>query len=158
MRSKTNNTQHSVHPVSVQHSTVHATPGREPRSMCALYARCCYFCTHSCVQTVHLIIFSPIIMLNMCIILGGHHFLWNRGVMNFRKYGNIFVTPPIWWSKILWPPFGATMLKKHVTPMRVAQKIFFFGAISLNKIFIKICSHPKISIFLWPPYFSGAAP
>ena len=25
---------------------------------------------------------------------GGHHFLWNRGVMNFRKYlCNIFVTP-----------------------------------------------------------------
>ena len=39
--------------------------------------------------------------------------------------------------------------------MRVAQKIRIFGAISLNKIFIKICSHPKISwFFLWPPYFS----
>ena len=48
--------------------------------------------------------------------------------------------------------------------MRVAQKICIFGAISLNKIFIKICSHPKISWFccdtpishekfLWPPSF-----
>ena len=48
--------------------------------------------------------------------------------------------------------------------MRVAQKICIFGAFSLNKIFIKICSHPKISSFfcdppiyheqiLWPPTF-----
>ena len=102
--------------------------------------------------------------------LGGHHFLWNRGVMNFRKYlGNIFVTPLFEDQKFYDPPFGATMLKKHVTPMRVAQKICIFGAISLNKIFIKICSHPKISWFfcdppishekiLWPPSFFMAPP
>ena len=36
--------------------------------------------------TVHISSLSP--------CLGGHHFLGNRGVMNFRKYlGNIFVTP-----------------------------------------------------------------
>ena len=39
--------------------------------------------------------------------------------------------------------------------MRVAQKICIFGAISLNKIFIKICNPSKnLLIFLWPPYFS----
>ena len=39
--------------------------------------------------------------------------------------------------------------------MRVVQKMCIFGAISLSKIFIKICSHPKISwFFLWPLYFS----
>ena len=61
--------------------------------------------------------------------LGGHHFLWNRGVMNFRKYlGNIFVTPPIWWSKFYDPPFGATMLKKHVTPnARSAENMHFWS-------------------------------
>ena len=50
-------------------------------------------------------------------------------VMNFRKYlGNIFVTPPIWWSKILWPPSGATMLNKHVTPnARSAENMHFWG-------------------------------
>ena len=49
--------------------------------------------------------------------------------------------------------------------MCVAWKICIIGAISLNKIFIKICSHPIISWFfvtttiscekiLWPPAFS----
>ena len=38
--------------------------------------------------------------------------------------------------------------------MRIARKICILGAISLNKIFIKICSHPIISwFFLWPPLF-----
>ena len=41
----------------------------------------------------------------MCIILGGHHFLWNRGVMNFQKYGNIFVTPYL-------------MIKNFMNPLR----------------------------------------
>ena len=96
-------------------------------------------------------------------LLGGHHFLWNRGVMNFQKYlSNSFVTFPIWWSKMLWPPSRATVFKKHVTP-NAAWKICVLGAISLNKIFIKICSHPIISWFfdppishekiLWPPSF-----
>ena len=36
--------------------------------------------------------------------------------------------------------------------MRAAQKICILGAISLNKIFIKICSHPKnLLIFCDPP-------
>ena len=44
------------------------------------------------------------------------------------------------------------MLKKHVTPK--VQKICIFGAISLNKIFIKICSHPKnLLIFFVTPLF-----
>ena len=39
--------------------------------------------------------------------------------------------------------------------MHVAWKICILGAISLNKIFIKICSHPIISwFFVTPPYFS----
>ena len=37
--------------------------------------------------------------------------------------------------------------------MRVARKICIFGAISLNKIFIKICSHPIISWFFVTPLF-----
>ena len=101
--------------------------------------------------------------------LGGHHFLWNRGVMNFRKYlGNIFVTPLFDDHKFYDPPppSGATMLKKHVTPNARSAENMHFGAISLNKIFIKICSHPIISWFfcdspishekkiLWPPAFS----
>ena len=37
--------------------------------------------------------------------LGGHHFLWNRGVMNFRKYlGSIFVTPLFDDQKFYDPP------------------------------------------------------
>ena len=38
--------------------------------------------------------------------------------------------------------------------MRIEQKICIFGAISLNKIFIKICSHPKISWFFCDPPIS----
>ena len=38
-------------------------------------------------------------------ILGGHYFLWNRGVMNFRKYlGNIFVNPLFDDQKFYDPP------------------------------------------------------
>ena len=37
--------------------------------------------------------------------------------------------------------------------MRVAQKICILRAISLNTIFIKICSHPKISWFFVTPLF-----
>ena len=51
--------------------------------------------------------------------------------------------------------------------MSVAQKICILGAISLNKIFIKICSHPKISCvtppishekILWSPQLFHAPP
>ena len=38
--------------------------------------------------------------------------------------------------------------------MHVVRKICIFGAISLNKIFIKICSHSIISWFCVTPYFS----
>ena len=55
-----------------------------------------------------------------------HHFLWNRGVINFRKYfGNIFV-PPFADQKFYPPPPRATMIRKKyvgLTPMRVAWKI-----------------------------------
>ena len=37
--------------------------------------------------------------------------------------------------------------------MHVAWKICILGAISLNKIFIKICSHPIISWFFYDPLF-----
>ena len=63
-------------------------------------------------------------------------------------------------------PSGATMLKNHATPnarrvewktmetpMRAGWKICIFGAISLNKIFIKIHSHPIISWFFVTPLF-----
>ena len=43
---------------------------------------------------------------------------------------------------------------EETPPMRVARKICILGAISLNKIFIKICSHPIISWFFCdPPLF-----
>ena len=62
--------------------------------------------------------------------------------------------PPIWWSKILWPHSpGATMLKKYVTPNARSAENMHFGAISLNKIFIKIYSHPIISWFFVTPLF-----
>ena len=39
-------------------------------------------------------------------LLGGHHFLWNGGVINFRKYlNNIFVTPPILMIKNFMTPY-----------------------------------------------------
>ena len=67
--------------------------------------------------------------------------------MNFRKYlGNIFVTPYFDDQKFCDPPpFGATMLKKDVNPNARSAENMHFGAISLNKIFIKICSHQIIS-------------
>ena len=94
-------------------------------------------------------------LIKMC-YLGGHHFLWNGGVMNFWKYlGNIFETPYLMIKNFMNPPSGAAMLKKHVTPNACSTENMHFGAISSNKIFIKICSHPIISLFfLWPPYFS----
>ena len=88
--------------------------------------------------------------------LGGHHFLWNRGVMNFRKYlGNIFVTPPIWRSKILWPPpFGATMLKKHVTPnARSAENMHFFVLFHWTKFSSKFVAIQKSLDFFVTPLF-----
>ena len=52
------------------------------------------------------------------------------------------------------PPPGATMLKKYVTPNARSAENVHFGAILLNKIFIKICSHPIISlIFFVTPLF-----
>ena len=43
------------------------------------------------------------------------------------------------------PPPEAAMLKKHVTLTRVTRKICLLGAISLNKIFSKICGYPITS-------------
>ena len=72
--------------------------------------------------------------------------------MNFRKYlRNIFVIPLFDDHKFYDPP-PELQCWRNMCPMHIAQKICIFGAISLNKIFIKICSHPKISwLFLWPP-------
>ena len=76
------------------------------------------------------------------------------GVMNFRRYlANIFVTPPFDDQKFYDLPSRATRLKKHVTLMHVAWKICILGAISCNKIFIKICRQPIIWFF-WDPHFS----
>ena len=63
------------------------------------------------------------------VVKGATIFFGIGGVMNFRKYLSIiFVTPPIWWSKLLWPPSGATMLKKHVTPnAHSAENMHFWG-------------------------------
>ena len=63
-----------------------------------------------------------------------------------RQY---FCDPPYLMIKKIYdpPPPRATMLKKYARSMENMH----FGAISLNKIFIKICSHPIISwFFLWP--------
>ena len=86
----------------------------------------------------------------------GPSFSFEWGVMNFESTTAIFLWPPYLMIKnFMTPPFGATMLKKHVIPnARSAEKICIFGAISLNKISSKICSHPIISwLFLWPPLF-----
>ena len=85
--------------------------------------------------------------------LGGLPFSLEWGVINFRKYlANIFWPLLFDDQKFYDPPPGATMLKKCVTPNARSVENMHFGAISLNKIFIKICSHPIISwFFLWPP-------
>ena len=82
--------------------------------------------------------------------LGGCHFLWNRGSWISKKYlGNLWITP-LFDDQKFYDPQGATM---H--PNMCSMKICIFGAISLNTIFSKICSHPIISwLFLWSPYFS----
>ena len=52
------------------------------------------------------------------------------------------------------PPPGVKMLKKYVTPIARSAENMHFGAISLNKNFIKIWSHPIIpDFFLWHPLF-----
>ena len=52
--------------------------------------------------------------------IGGHEFPKVP-----RQY---FCDPPIWWSKIWWHPFWATMLKKHVTPNAPrAENMHFLG-------------------------------
>ena len=58
--------------------------------------------------------------------------------MNFRKYlSNVLWPPPLFDDQKFYDPTsGATMLKKYVNPMRVAQEICILGAISFNKIFI----------------------
>ena len=85
--------------------------------------------------------------------LGSHHF-FEWGGHKFPKVPQqYFCDPPIWWSKILWPPPGAIILKKYVTPNARSAENMHFGAISLNKIFIKICSHPIISWFFVTPIF-----
>ena len=59
-----------------------------------------------------------------------------EGGINFRKYlGNIFVTAPFDGLNFM---TGATMLKKYVIPNARSAENMHFGAISLNKIFIKI--------------------
>ena len=82
-----------------------------------------------------------------CKLRGATIFFGIGGVMDFRKYlGNIFVTPVFDDQKFYDPPLWSYNVEETCNPpMRVAQKICILGAISLNKIFIKICSHPKIS-------------
>ena len=55
--------------------------------------------------------------------------------MNFRKYlGNIFVTPLFDDQKFYDPPFGATMLKKHVTTnARSTENMHFWGYFTEQK-------------------------
>ena len=86
----------------------------------------------------------------------GPPFSLEWGVINFRKYlGNIFVTPLFDDQKCYDPPPGTTMLKKYVNPNARSAENMHFGAISLNKIFIKIWSYPIISWFFCDrPYFS----
>ena len=76
----------------------------------------------------------------------GPPFSLEWGVINFRKYlCNIFVTPYLMIKNFITPPPGATMLKKYVTPNARSAENMHFEAISLNKTFIKIYSHPIIS-------------
>ena len=81
---------------------------------------------------------TPALMGLGIVKIRGLSFSFELGVMNFRKYlGNIFVTAPIWWSKILWPPSGATIVKKHVTPMRIAWKICILELFHWTKFSLK---------------------
>ena len=52
---------------------------------------------------------------NMHMVLRGHHFLWNRGVMNFRSASVIFLWPSLFDDQKLYePPSRPTMLKEHI--------------------------------------------
>ena len=98
-------------------------------------------------------------MSKMCHDLVGHEFAGLPRHVTFHKWATIFFgmgghefpkvprqyfcDPPYLMIKNFMTPLRSYNVEE--TPMRVAQKIFIFGAISLNKIFIKICSHPKIS-------------
>ena len=52
--------------------------------------------------------------------LGGYHFLWNRRVINIRKYpGNIFETPPISQKNFYDPPYpGANIFATPPSPWK----------------------------------------
>ena len=57
--------------------------------------------------------------------------------MNFQKYlGDVFVTPPIWWSKnFMTPPPEATMLRKHVNPNACSAENMHFGGYFIEQNF-----------------------
>ena len=87
--------------------------------------------------------------------LGAHHFLWNREGHKFLKVPRQYLCDPyLMIKKIYDPPPGAIIMKKYVTPNAHSAENMHFGALSLNKIFIKICSHPIISWFFYDPPIS----
>ena len=96
-------------------------------------------CMLNYMVTISSHVFTAIFPREYVLAIRGPPFSLEWGVMIFRKYlGNIFVTPPIWWSKILWPPPppGATMLKKHVTPnARSAENMHFWGGYFIEQNF-----------------------
>ena len=120
---------------------------------------------------IHFLYFS--IRERLWLVLGVRSFIVRGQLMNFigirgppfslewggHKFPKVprqyFCDPPIWLSKFYDPPPpGATMLKKYVTPNARSAENMHFGAFSLNKIFIKICSHPIICWFFCDPPIS----
>ena len=97
--------------------------------------------------------------MNYCFFRRGYHFFRNRRIWISESTWAIILLPPIWWSKILWPPPGTEMLKytcipKHVYGIGLGGKFAFLRLFSLNNILSKMCNHPIISSsFLWPPSF-----
>ena len=74
---------------------------------------------------------------------GGHHFLWNGGGVIPKVPRQYFCDPPYLMIK----NFMASNVEETCNPHCI------LGAISLNKIFIKLCSHPIISWFFCDPLF-----
>ena len=83
------------------------------------------------------ILADPVLAVNSK--LEGHHFLWNGGGHEFPKvHRQCFCDPLFDDQKFYDPPPELQCWRNMKPPMCVKRKICIFGAISLNKIFIKI--------------------
>ena len=91
--------------------------------------------------------------------LGGHHFLWKRGDHEFPKVPRQYFVPPPPFDDhkffMTLPPLRNYNVEETCNPNARSAENMHFGTISLalNKIVIKICSHPIISWFFVTPLF-----